>query len=145
MTRTNSQDTKVFKCHPICKGKAEGKALVSRDDICFYLADPETGNVIEKGHSLEGRSVAGAVLIFPTGKGSSVVQADGLYQLMKKGNAPAAFIIQHPDTVLVATAIIMEVPMVDRVDPGFYEMVTDGEIVTVDAESGYLAVQKESG
>ena len=84
MTRTNSQDTKVFKCHPICKGKAEGKALVSRDDICFYLADPETGNVIEKGHSLKGRSVAGAVLIFPTGKGSSVFDAESGYLAVQK-------------------------------------------------------------
>ncbi|HHY39185.1 MAG TPA: DUF126 domain-containing protein [Clostridia bacterium] len=127
-----------FTCHPISRGVASGEALISRDDICFYLTDPETGVVIEKGHSLEGKSVAGKILIFPGGKGSSVVQADGLYQLMLRGNAPKAMIIKNPDTVLVATAIIMEIPLVDRVDEGFYAAVKDGDRVRVDAEEGRL-------
>lgn len=133
-----------FTCHPISKGVTSGEALVSRDDICFYLTDPETGVVIEKGHSLEGKSVSGKVLIFPGGKGSSVVQADGLYQLMMRGNAPKAMVIKNPDTVLVATAIIMEVPLVDRVGEGFYAAVRDGDRVEVDAQEGRLTVWPSS-
>jgi len=104
-------DSKVFSCHKISEGVAEGEALISQDDIMFYLIDPSTGIVIEKGHSLEGKSISGKVLIFPGGKGSSVVQADGLYQLLIRNNAPKALVIQNPDTVLVASAIIMETPM----------------------------------
>ena len=105
---------KKFKCHKISEGRAEAQAIISKDHIMFYLIDPVTGTVIEKAHDLEGRSVAHKVLIFPGGKGSSVVQADGLYQLNQKENSPAAMIIEHPETVLVSSAIIMEVPMVDR-------------------------------
>lgn len=129
-------------CHKISGGSAEGKVLISEDDICFYLIDPETGKVIEKGHSLEGRSVAGKILVFPGGKGSSVVQADGLYQLAMKNNAPKAMVIQYPETVLVASAIIMEIPMVDKVEKQFYQKVKNGDYVKVDADRGIIELIK---
>ena len=131
---------RTFGCHMISEGCVEGEALVSSDDIMFYLINPETGVVIEKGHSLEGKSVSGKVLVFPGGKGSSVVQADGLYQLSTHGNAPRAMIIQNPETVLVASAIIMEIPMVDRLEPGFYRQATDGERIKVDADHGTVTI-----
>ena len=83
-----------FTCHKISEGKATSEALVSEDDIMFYLIRPETGVVIEPAHALYGKSMAGKILIFPSGKGSSVVQADGLFQLNKNGNMPKAMIIQ---------------------------------------------------
>lgn len=131
---------KVFQCHKISEGRAEAEAVVSKDNIMFYLIDPATGKVIEKAHDLEGKSVSHKVLIFPGGKGSSVVQADGLYQLNQKDNSPAAMIIQHPETVLVSSAIIMEIPMVDRVDPAFYEEVKDGDRILVDADRGVIEI-----
>ena len=126
----------TFTCHKISEGIAEGRALISTDDIMFYLIDPKTGVVIEKGHALEGKSVSGKILIFPGGKGSSVVQADGLYQLSINNNSPKAMIIQNPETVLVASAIIMEMPMVDRLVPEFYSEIVDGDLIRVDANNG---------
>jgi predicted aconitase with swiveling domain len=129
-----------FKCHVISEGVVEGEALISSDDIMFYLIDPKTGVVIEKGHSLEGKSVSGKILIFPGGKGSSVVQADGLYQLASHHNAPKAMIIQNPETVLVASAIIMETTMVDQLGPDFYEQIQDGNRLRVDANDGIVTI-----
>lgn len=126
----------TFECHKISEGLAEGEALISTDDIMFYLIDPKTGVIIEKGHSLEGKSVSGKILIFPGGKGSSVVQADGMYQLSIHNNAPKAMIIQYPDTVLVASAIIMEMPMVDRLPADFYDQIQEGTMLKVDANNG---------
>jgi predicted aconitase with swiveling domain len=131
---------KVFSCHKISEGVGEGEVIVSKDEIMFYLVRPETGEVLEKAHDIEGRSVAKKVLVFPGGKGSSVVQSDGLYQLMMHQNQPVAMIIQNPETVLVAGAIIMEIPMVDKVDPGFYKTVKDGDRIRVDANSGTITV-----
>lgn len=136
-------EKKVFQCHKISEGVVEGEAVVSKDDIMFYLIDPKTGTVIEPGHDLEGKSIAKKILIFPSGKGSSVVQADGIYQLNTKGNAPKAMIIQHPETVLVSSAIIMEVPMVDKVDPAFYNVVKDGDIIRVDADHSVVEILSE--
>ncbi|MCL6611684.1 MAG: DUF126 domain-containing protein [Peptococcaceae bacterium] len=131
---------RVFACHSISEGVAEGDVLISQDQIMFYLIDPDTGVVIEKGHCLEGKSVAGKILVFPGGKGSSVVQADGLYQLAARNNAPLAMIIQNPDTVIVASAIIMEMPMVDGVDDAFYKAIKDGDRVRVDAGKGVIEI-----
>ncbi|MQL52287.1 DUF126 domain-containing protein [Desulfofundulus thermobenzoicus] len=137
------KESREFSCHPICRGRAGGPVLISGADICFYLCEPETGKVIEKGHPLEGESVGGKILVFPGGKGSSVVQADGLYQLAMKGNAPKALVIQHPDTVLVTSAIIMDIPLVDRVDPGFYQNVKNNDHVLVDAQEGRLIINRD--
>ena len=48
---------------------------------------------------------------------------DGLYKLELNGAAPLGIIVHEPDTVLVSTAIIMEIPMVDRVEDEFYNAV----------------------
>ncbi|HOR19263.1 MAG TPA: DUF126 domain-containing protein, partial [Brevefilum sp.] len=57
----------------IYPGVAEGDALVSRMGISFYGGvDPDTGVITEEGHDLRGQSLAGKVLVFPTGKGSTV-------------------------------------------------------------------------
>ena len=126
--------SKKFKCHKISEGCVEARAIISKDNIMFYLINPETGEVIENAHDLKGKSIANKILVFPGGKGSSVVQADGLYQLKMRQNMPAAMVIQHPETVLVSSAIIMEIPMVDKVDPAFYEEVKEGDLVRIDAD-----------
>ena len=131
---------KKFNCHKISEGVAEGEAIVSRDTIMFYLIKPETGTMIEPAHALEGKSIAKKILIFPGGKGSSVVQADGLFQLNLRGNAPRGMIIQYPETVLVSSAIIMDIPLVDRVDPAFYDIVKDGDTVRIDADGGIIEI-----
>jgi len=133
-----------FSCHKISEGKATGEILISTDDFCFYLVDPATGVVIEKNHCLEGVSIANKILIFPNGKGSSVVQADGMYQLKMKNTEPKAMIVANPDTTLVASAIIMETPMVDKAAPAFYQSVKNGDLVEVDATAGVLTLLKRS-
>lgn len=132
---------KRFSCHKISEGKAKADAIITKDRIMFYQVRPEDGVMEEKNHEIEGRSIAKKILLFPGGKGSSVVQQDGLYHLDRFHNMPAALIIQDPDPVLVAGAIIMELPMVDKVDPEFYNIIKDGDIVTVNADEGYVEIE----
>ena len=131
---------KIFKCHKISEGCIEGEVIISKDDVMFYLIKPETGEVIEPEHDLENKIISNKILIFPSGKGSSVVQADGLYQLKMKNNAPKAMIIQRPETVLVASAIIMEIPMVDKVEEEFYKIVKNGDKIRLDATNGEIEI-----
>ena len=70
--------SKKYSCHKISEGKAQAEAVVSKDRVMFYLMRPEDGVVIEASHNLEGKSIAKKVMVFPGGKGSSVVQADGM-------------------------------------------------------------------
>lgn len=125
---------KTFTCRQIAAGRVKGEVLTCTDQILFYHTDPKTGVVTEVGHALEGVSVKDKILVFPGGKGSSVVQMDGLYKLELNDAAPLGFIVREPDTVLVSTAIIMEIPMVDRVEDEFYNAVKTGDQIEIDAD-----------
>jgi predicted aconitase with swiveling domain len=46
--------------------------------------------------------------------------------------------------VLVSTIIAMEVPLVDTVDPAFYDSVEEGDHVVVDAVAGTLVLRKKT-
>jgi predicted aconitase with swiveling domain len=100
----------------IKSGTAEGVALVSPLPVGFLGGvDPETGVVIEPGHPLRGQCVAGRVLIFPTGKGSTVGSYT-LYRMARAGTAPAAIVNAQSEAIVAVGAIIGEIPMVDQVD-----------------------------
>jgi uncharacterized protein len=100
----------------IFSGKAEADALVTSQPISFYGGvDPNTGNVIEKGHELQGQSVKGKILVFPQGKGSTVGSYT-LYRLKKNGVAPAGMVNRECETIIAVGAIISEIPCVDKVD-----------------------------
>jgi len=95
--------------------------------------------VIEAGHPLEGQSVAGRVLVFPTGKGSTVGSYT-LYRLARAGLAPAAIVNAEADSVVAVGAIIAEIPMVDQVDisrirTGDWVEVRDGEVIVEERRS----------
>jgi uncharacterized protein len=115
---TGSGDWKMeqLKGRIIYKGKSEGKALVTSMPISFYGGvDPNTGVIIEKGHELQGQSVKGRILVFPTGKGSTVGSYT-LYRMKKNGTAPAGIINKECETVVAVGAIISEIPCIDKVD-----------------------------
>jgi predicted aconitase with swiveling domain len=98
------------------RGIAEGIALVSPKPIGFLGGvDPETGLVIEKGHPLEGQCVTDRVLIFPSGKGSTVGSYT-LYRMARAGTAPAAIINVASEAIVAVGAIISDIPMVDQID-----------------------------
>lgn len=100
----------------ISKGKGEGEALVTTQPISFYGGvDPNTGVVIEKGHELQGKSMRGRILVFPTGKGSTVGSYT-LYRMKKNGTAPAGIVNRECETVVAVGVIISEIPCVDKIN-----------------------------
>jgi hypothetical protein len=109
-------------------GQAEGSALVSPEPLGFFgMVDPETGIVVEKGHPLEGETVSGRVLVFPTGKGSTVGSYI-LYRLAKSGRSPVAIINAESEPIVAVGAIISDIPMVDLVD---IKQITTGDLVSI--------------
>ena len=100
----------------ISKGIGEGEALATSQPISFYGGvDPNTGEIIEKGHELQGKNVKGKILVFPNGKGSTVGSYT-LYRMKKNGMAPAGIINKECETIVAVGAIISEIPCVDKVD-----------------------------
>jgi predicted aconitase with swiveling domain len=131
MCRCGSDGKMELKGRIISKGKAQEEALVTSQPISFYGGvDPNTGEVIEKGHELQGKSVKGKILVFPNGKGSTVGSYT-LYRMKKNGVAPAGMINEECETVVAVGAIISDIPCVDKIDISRIKM---GDLIRIDGE-----------
>ena len=106
------------------------------------MTDPKTGIVRERTHELVGKSIANKILVFPSGKASSVVQIDGLYKLVTNNLAPRALIVKDVETVLVVTAFISKIPLVDRLEKDPFTVIDTGDYVKVNAEEGMVVITK---
>ena len=121
----------------IFSGTVEGEALVSQMGISFFGGvDPDTGVILEKGHDLEGQSIAGKVLVFPSGKGSTVGSYT-LYRLKANGMAPAAVINAETETITAVGCIISEIPCVDRIEIG---ELSSGMRLSVNGDAGVVKI-----
>ncbi|MCL6446737.1 MAG: DUF126 domain-containing protein [Armatimonadetes bacterium] len=132
-----------FQAKTISKGVAKGNALVTHMPISFTGGvDPYTGIVVEKGHELEGQSVAGKILVFPSGKGSTTGTWQ-FYVLYKRGNAPLGMINNEAEGIVAASGIITGIPMVHRlegVNP--CDVIRSGDVVTVNGDEGYVEIER---
>jgi predicted aconitase with swiveling domain len=113
-------------------GNVEGEAIVSTEPIGFFGGiDPETGIVIEKGHPLEGKNIKGKILVFSTGKGSTVGSYI-LYRLKKNSVAPIGIINEECEPIVAVGAIISEIPCVDKIK---INEIKDGDKVRIEGEN----------
>jgi phosphomecalonate degydratase small subunit len=129
----------ILQGRTIHPGQAQGEALVTTQGISFFGGvDPESGLVVERGHELEGQSVAGKVLVFPTGKGSTVGSYT-LYRLKANGKAPLAIINAECETITAVGCIIAEIPCLDQVP---LDSLKSGQRLVVDAETGIVEVKE---
>ena len=119
----------------IVRGRAAGTVVLSAEPINFLGAvDGGTGAVRDRGHPLFGRSVAGAVLAFPRGAGSSV-GAYTIYSLAKSGAAPAAMVCREADLTVASGCALAGIPLVVAGEAE-YGRLADGDRVEVDAGAG---------
>jgi predicted aconitase with swiveling domain len=132
----SSQRPIRFNGRGIYLGTTQGDAMVTTQPISFFGGvDPETGVVVERGHPLEGQCIAGKVLVFPTGKGSTVGSYT-LYRLKMNGHAPRAILNSDCETIIAVGCIISEIPCVDQLPiheiPNASLVLIDGGIVCIE-------------
>lgn len=124
----------MFEGRSISRGTAEGKVLKLEQPLSFLGGvEGSTGDLkVEK----EG-NVAGKILVFPRGKGSTV-GSFVMYDLMVHGKAPAAVINSTAETIVATGAVISSIPMVDGID---VNLIMDGDDVAVDADLGKIEIK----
>lgn len=131
----------LIKCHKVSPGCAAGRALVTSEAISFLgNVNPETGVVVDPGHELCGKCIAGKILIFPKGKGSTVGSYI-IYQLKKRDKAPAAMINLKSEPIVAIGAVISGIPLVDGVTEDLLHLL-DGTHVTVNADKGLIEISE---
>lgn len=103
--------------------------MVTSQAISFFGGvDADTGFVIEHGHELEGKCIAGRILVFPTGKGSTVGSYT-LYRLRHNGHAPLGILNAECETITAVGCIIAEIPCVDRLP---IDKIPPGAVISMD-------------
>ena len=124
----------------IFRGEAAGHTLCTSMGISFFGGvDPDTGVIVEKGHELFGQSIAGKILVFPSGKGSTVGSYT-LYRLKKNGLAPVAILNSECETITAVGCIISEIPCIDHLN---ISLLSTGMIVRIDAKGGVVEIPSE--
>lgn len=134
----------VIKGRGLCKGVAEGEALVTSQSISFVGGiDVDTGRVVEKGHQLEGQSIVGKVLVFPQGKGSTA-GSYAIYAASLRGTGPRAIINLEAEPIITTGAIMGGIPLIDKLERNPLEAIQSGDWVCVDGERGLVELTRPS-
>jgi len=132
-----------IKGKSVTGGMAEGDAIVSHMPISFTGGvDPNSGIIREPDHELEGQSVAGKILVFPAGKGSTTGSWQ-FYATYKRGNAPKGIINVKAEGVVAVSAIITGTPMMHQLEDDPLECISTGDFVRINADEGYVEVEKK--
>jgi hypothetical protein len=127
----------ILNGRSIYPGRVEGLSLCTSQGISFFGGvDPDSGMVVEKGHELFGQSISNKILVFPTGKGSTVGSYT-LYRLKKNGLAPAAIINSSCETITAVGCIISEIPCLDQIA---IDLLHTGLRLAVDAALGTVEI-----
>jgi predicted aconitase with swiveling domain len=126
----------------IAKGVGKGPLLISPAPVSFLSGvDPASGIIVEKGHPLQGESIAGKIFAFPFGKGSTV-GSYVLYGLSRNGHAPAAIINTEAEPIIATGAIIGKIPMIDRIEIPMNRL-RNGVTAVVNGDTGVMIYNGE--
>ncbi|HQL37152.1 MAG TPA: DUF126 domain-containing protein [Bacillota bacterium] len=132
----------ILRGRTVVKGKAKGEALVTDKPISFVGGiDTETGEFIEHEHPLFRQNIAGKILVYPTGKGSTG-GSYVLYEAAYNGVGPAAIINNRIEQVTAVGSVLAEIPVIDQVKPDPVQCIKTGDYVEVDATEGVIQVIK---
>lgn len=124
----------IFQGRCISNGKAKGEVIKLDEPLSFLGGvDGSTGDL-----RVRDGNVAGKILVFPKGKGSTV-GSYVMYDLMVHGKEPAAVINENAETIVATGAVISSIPMIDRIPS--VRLFEDGDIVTVDATAGSVDIE----
>jgi len=128
----------------IVTGKASGEAIVTKEAISFNGGvDNMTGIVTEPGHELEGQNIAGKVLVFLTGKGSTGGSYK-IYDMVSRGTAPVAFVQVASEGITTIGAIISDLPVIASLDQDPTAVIRSGDFVEMDADAGTVVVTRQA-
>jgi hypothetical protein len=137
-------ESKIIKCRKISKGYAKGEVILTKEPLSFLGGvNPDEGIVIDSKHELYGRNIGGKVLVIPSGKGSTV-GSYVLYQMAKNKTAPLAIVALEAEPIIATGAIMAGIPMVDKPETEILNLLHDGDLVMVDANSGFIEILKSA-
>ena len=131
-----------FKCHVGIGPVIEGEALVAKDNFSArYDLDRIKGVFSRPQHALAGQSYINKILVLHTAKGG-VATAWMLYEMVSRGMAPKAILLNAANTILAQGAALAEMPLCDRFEDGdITDLIKTGEQLIVDPKAGLVTIK----
>ena len=143
----------VLKGNPVIKGKASGPAMVTKMPMNFTASFTKPKNIIpawrslvqDSNHDLFNKNIRDTVFVYPATIGSTYTGMV-LLELMYRGVAPAAIIVQNADPLMAAGPILAEVwfekgiPVVEYPGQDIFDKIKTGDQVEVNGDTGEITV-----
>jgi uncharacterized protein len=96
----------VFEGRVLVPGEARGKLLRLEEPLSFWGGvDPTSGDIIDRHHPQVGRSVTGAIVAMPSGRGSSS-SSSVLAESIRAGTGPAGILLAEDDRIVALGALV---------------------------------------
>lgn len=135
---------RVLKCHIGIGAKVEGEALVANDNFSArYDLDRLKGIFSRPDHLLAGQSYVDKIVVVNTAKGG-VATAWMLYEMVSRGMAPKALLMNAANTILAQGAALANLALCDRFEEGdITTLVKNGDRLVVDPQNGTVTVSDQ--
>ena len=100
--------TSILAKRMVVSGMADGDVVVLEEPLSFWGGfDSSTGLVIDVHHPQHGASLAGAIVVMASGRGSSSASSV-IAEAARVGTSPAALIVMASDEILSTGAIVAD-------------------------------------
>jgi len=131
----------VLKCHIGIGPQLQGEALVADDNFSArYDLDRIKGVFSRPQHALAGQSYVDKILVLNTAKGG-VATAWMLYEMVSRGLAPKALLLNSANTILAQGAALAEMALCDRFEDGdVTALIKTGDSLLVEPDSGQVTI-----
>lgn len=118
----------------------EAPVLVMREGFSpRYDLDRLTGLISRIGHSAEGESIKGRILVIPTAKGG-VAGGWAFFDLLHKEIAPAGLVFGKLNPVMVQGAVLARLPVTEGWPGNMLDVLKTGDRIRLDPQSRTITV-----
>lgn len=118
----------------------EAPVLVMREGFSpRYDLDRLTGVISRIGHSAEGESIKGRILVIPTAKGG-VAGGWAFFDLLHKEIAPAGLVFGKLNPVMVQGAVLARLPVAEGWPENVLDVLKTGDRIRLDPQSRTITV-----
>ncbi len=143
MEGVNVMEEKAMK-FGVAHGPSEiyGEALVSHKPISFLGGlNDATGYIIDDHSEINGQCLAGKILVYPFGKGSTG-DSQRLWRVCHNGVGPSAIINDTPDPIHIEGAILAKIGIFADLPVKPTEWIHTGDYISI--ENGVLTIEKRA-
>ena len=135
---------KIIVGHVGIGEKVTGEALVADDNFSArYDLDRINGVFSRPSHKLFGKRYINKILVLNTAKGG-VATAWMLRSMSEAGAAPLALLLNYANPIMAQGAAHANFSLVDRFESDITQMITTGDLVTVNPSKGWVTVHLEN-